>query len=315
MNAIEIEGLTKRFGDVLALDNLNLIVGEGSIFGFLGPNGAGKTTTQRVLVGLARPTSGTARILGQDIHGDTLKMRQKIGYLPETPAFYGWMTAEEYLRFTGDVFQIPGKKLKSKIDSLLKLADLANVKTKIRGYSRGMRQRLGIAQALVNDPEVLFLDEPTSALDPIGRKEVLDMIESLAQESTVFFSTHILNDVERVCDTVAILNKGRLMTESNLETLKEKYAQPTFLMEFDIDPATLEKQIVGRPWVVSTEREGNVLKVASRNMRMGQTELLRLIAESSVSLRNFQIVEPSLEDIFIKMVENDEWSSLPKERI
>lgn len=305
MNAIEIEGLTKRFGEVLALDSLNLSVGEGSIFGFLGPNGAGKTTTQRLLVGLARPTSGTARILGQDIRGNMLKIRQKIGYLPDVPAFYGWMTGGEYLRFVGDIFQIPGNELESRIDPLLELAGLAGVKTKIGGYSRGMKQRLGIAQALINDPAVLFLDEPTSALDPIGRKEVLEMIDSLAKERTVFFSTHILNDVERVCDSVAILNKGRLMTESNLEVLREKYAEPVFLMEFDAEPTVLAGQLESRPWAVSVERTGNNLKVVSNDMRTGQTELARLIAESSLPLRNFQVLEPGLEEIFMRMVEND----------
>src|SRR3990172_5964073 len=163
MYAIEIEGLTKKFGELVALDNLNLRVERGSIFGFLGPNGAGKTTAQRLLVGLANPTSGTARILGKDIRGKMVEIKPKIGYLPEIPAFYGWMTAGEYLRFVGGLFRIPQKELTTKIESLLRLAGLSEVKTKIQGFSKGIKQRLGIAQALVNDPQILFLDEPTSA--------------------------------------------------------------------------------------------------------------------------------------------------------
>lgn len=303
MNAIEIEGLTKRFGDVLALDHLNLSVQRGSVFGFLGPNGAGKTTTQRLLVGLARPTEGTARILGDDILTDAPKIRQRMGFLPDVPVFYNWMTATDYLNFVGNVFQIPRRELKTKIGSLLELADLKGVKTKVGGYSRGMKQRLGIAQALINDPEVILMDEPTSALDPIGRKEVLDMMASLGKGITVFFSTHILNDVERVCDTVAILNKGRLMTEENLESLKDRYLQPTFTMEFNTNPAELAARLKGLPWVLSVESgNGNTLKVVSKDLPSGERELPHLIADLKLPLRNFQVAEPSLEEIFMKMM-------------
>lgn len=303
MKAIEIDGLTKHFKEVLALDHLNLTVDQGSIFGLLGPNGAGKTTTLRLLMGLIRPTSGTARILGEDIHSSMLKIRKRIGYLPDVPAFYGWMNGAEYLTFVGEFFGISRDDLAKRVGSLLELAGLAGVKTLLRGYSRGMKQRLGIAQALVNDPEILFLDELTSALDPIGRREVLEMIFSLRGKTTVFLSTHILNDVERVCDTVAILNKGRLVTEENLDTLKSKYVQPVFLMEFDFEPLDLEKRLAGLPWVVHQERENNLLKVIAKDIVSGQRELPRLIAESSIPMRSFQILEPSLEEIFVKVVE------------
>jgi ABC-2 type transport system ATP-binding protein len=303
MKAIEIEGLTKQFKEVVAVDHLNLSVEQGSIFGLLGPNGAGKTTTLRLLMGLARPTSGTARILGEDIRGDTLKIRKRIGYLPDVPAFYGWMNGREYLTFVGEFFHIPKTDLNKRVDSLLGLAGLAEVKTHLRGYSRGMKQRLGVAQALINEPELLFLDEPTSALDPIGRREVLEMILSLRGRTTVFLSTHILNDVERVCDTVGILNKGRLATEENLDSLKAKYVQPVFLLEFDYEPLELEATLADLPWVVSQTRENNLLRVVTRDLTSGQRELPRLIAESSLPLRNFQVLEPSLEEIFVKVVQ------------
>jgi len=302
-NTIEIEGLTKKFKNLVAVDHLNLTVKKGSVFGFLGPNGAGKTTTLRLLMGLARSTSGTARILGRDIHNNMLSIRKRIGYLPDVPALYGWMTAKEYLTFVGELFNIEQSELDQRVGSLLEFADLRGVKTKIGGYSRGMKQRLGLVQSLVNQPEVLFLDEPTSALDPIGRKEVLDMIESLAEETTVFFSTHILSDVERVCDTVAILNKGKLMTESNLAELKSRYAQPIFLMEFDSEYSAFKKRLQGFSWVLAIEQEANKLKIRVDDAKFGQMELPRLLAQTGVLLRGFEIIEPTLEEIFVQVVE------------
>lgn len=303
-SSIEIVGLTKRFGDELALDHLDLTIGKGSVCGFLGPNGAGKTTTQRLLVGLAKPTSGTARILGYDILTDMRKISKNIGFLPDVPVFYNWMTATEYLRFVGGVFKIPHSKLSSKIESLLELADLKGVKTKIGGYSRGMRQRLGVAQALINDAKVILMDEPTSALDPIGRKEVLDMIASLGSKITIFLSSHILTDVERVCDTVAIINKGRLLTEENLDSLKSKYVKPSFSIELAGDPTSLVNKLKVVPWMVSTNvSKDNVVAVVCKNLESGERELPRLIADLKLPLKNFQLTEPSLEDIFIEMVE------------
>lgn len=302
MNAIEIDGLTKKFGDVLALDHLNLTVKKNSVFGFLGPNGAGKTTTQRLLVGLAKPTEGTAKILGYDIRSQINMIYPRIGFLPDVPVFYGWMTAKEYLNFVADIFKIPSEKKKKRIGHLLKVAKLEGVKTKIKGYSRGMKKRLGIAQALINEPEVIFMDEPTSALDPMGRKEVLEMMTSLGKETTVFFSTHILNDVERVCDSVAILHEGRLITKESLESLKTKYSKPTFALEFDDKPDKLTKILKNIPWIENIEQYNNALKITSKDLKMGQKELPGLIAKSNLSLKSFQIEEPSLEDIFVKIV-------------
>jgi len=306
LSAIEIEGLTKKFGEAAAVDHLDLAVEKGSVFGFLGPNGAGKTTTLRLLMGLAKPTSGTARILGQDILKNTFGIRMRIGYLPDVPSFYTWMTGRDYLVFVGELFNIPRQELDQRVASLLDFTDLAEVKTKIGGYSRGMKQRLGLAQAMINKPEILFLDEPTSALDPIGRKEVLDMIESLAAGTagtTVFFSTHILSDVERVCDSVAILNRGRLMTESNLDDLKANYARPIFLLELDSESQAFENRLQGLPWVLGTERERNRLKIKVSDLKIGQVELPGLLSQTGTLLRHFEVVEPSLEEIFVEMVE------------
>src|SRR5450756_1465836 len=212
--AIRTTGLTKVFGEKRALDSVDLVVEEGSVFGFLGPNGAGKTTALHMLTGLARPTSGSVQILGHDIASAGNAVRAEIGFLPDVPGFYEWMTAEEFLRFAGGLFGIGRRVLDERLGMLLDLAGLGDVKTKSGGYSRGMRQRLGVAQALINAPKLLLLDEPTSALDPMGRKDVLDMLTTLRGRTTVFFSTHILADVERVCDTVAILDLGRVVAQA-----------------------------------------------------------------------------------------------------
>ena len=196
-NAIEITRLVKTFGDAVALDGIDLAVPQGSVFGFLGPNGAGKTTALRILTGLARPTAGEARILGVNVSAAGNIVRSRIGYLPDVPGFYPWMTAMEFVEFAGRLFGIQPTTLRERAESLLQMAGLSEVKSKVGGFSRGMKQRLGIAQALINAPSVLLLDEPTSALDPIGRREVLEMIASLRGRTTVFFSTHILADVER----------------------------------------------------------------------------------------------------------------------
>ncbi|MCL2422581.1 MAG: ABC transporter ATP-binding protein, partial [Micrococcales bacterium] len=210
--AIEVQGLVKTFGKgaqtTRALDGLDLRVEPGSVFGFLGPNGAGKTTTLRILLGLAQATAGSARICGHDVGSPAV--RRVTGFLPDVPGFASWMTARQVLELHASVFALSGDAARRRVDSLLDLAGLADVTAKVGGYSRGMRQRLGVAQALVNAPDVLLLDEPTSALDPLGRRTVLDLVARLRGRTTVFFSTHILGDAERVCDTVAIVDAGRV---------------------------------------------------------------------------------------------------------
>ncbi len=215
--AIEIENLTKDFllgfwrkRPRRALDNLSLVVEKGEVFGFLGPNGAGKTTTLKILMHLLRPTAGAARILGEPI--DNVSMRGRIGYLPENPYFYDYLTAEELLTYAGRLFGIARPALEGKVRRLTESVGLGGAaKTQLRRFSKGMIQRIGIAQAMINDPEVIFLDEPMSGLDPLGRREVRQVISSLKSKGvTIFFSSHILPDVEALCDRVAIMNRGRL---------------------------------------------------------------------------------------------------------
>ncbi len=210
-------------GIKLALKGLTLTVGQGEVFGFLGPNGAGKTTTMNVLLGFVNPTSGVASLFGVDVRQPVA--RQRIGYLPELTYYYKFLTAEELLRFYAKIFKIPAREIDSRMDDILKLVELDHARKRpIRTYSKGMQQRVGLAQALINRPDLLILDEPTSGLDPLGRMKVREIIQRLKQEGkTVFFSSHELGEVETVCDRVAILNEGELKVAGRVEDLVRQY--------------------------------------------------------------------------------------------
>jgi len=301
--AIEITGLTKVYGSKRALDGVDLTVAEGSVFGFLGPNGAGKTTTLRILSGLARPTAGGARVFGIDVTSATNDVRALIGFLPDVPGYYGWMTAPEFLRFAGELFGIERRVLDARIDALLDLAGLTGVTTRIGGYSRGMKQRLGVAQALINAPRLLMLDEPTSALDPIGRKEVLEMIAGLGGRTTVFFSTHILSDVERVCDTVAILHDGRVVTQAPIGELKSRYATSRLQLEVTDGADRIAALLAREPWVLSVDHltEG-ALVLSVDDVVQAYRAVPRLLADQSVGLKRFEGADVSLEEVFVDLI-------------
>ena len=300
--AVEISGLTKSYGQARAIDGLDLVVQEGSIFGFLGPNGAGKTTTVRILTGLAHPTSGTVRVLGATVRaGDAVGA--DVGYLPDVPGFYNWMTATEFLRFAGNLFGIPKPQLESRVATLLDLAGLTGVKTRIGGYSRGMKQRLGIAQALINAPRLLLLDEPTSALDPIGRRDVLEMLATLRGRTTVFFSTHILADVDRVCDTVAILDHGRLLVQAPMEKLKSRYRAHKLVVEVTSGADELIARIEAQPWATAVARAMNgAIEVTVSDMGAAQHALPALVAAGGLGLSRLEAGEVQLEEVFVDLV-------------
>ncbi|TLM78308.1 MAG: ABC transporter ATP-binding protein [Actinobacteria bacterium] len=300
--AVRVRRLTKRFGPVAALRGVDLSVPAGSVYGFLGPNGAGKTTTLRILTGLARPTSGEAQILGHDLSADGAAARAQTGFLPDVPGFYPWMTAEEFLRFSGRLFDLDAVLLDDRVRALLDLAGLAGVTTRIGGYSRGMKQRLGIAQALVNAPKVLMLDEPTSALDPMGRRDVLEMIASLRGRTTVLFSTHILADVERVCDRVGILSAGRVVAEGTLEELLAPRGGHLFEVEVADGAERLEADVRRRAWCTGVTRDGRVLRINASDLAAAQFEIPGLITVLSVPLVRFEMAEASLEDVFLDLV-------------
>ncbi len=307
VDAVRCEGLTKTFREVRALDGLTLSVPEGSIYGFLGPNGAGKTTSIRILTGLARAGGGRAWVDGVDLAKGGHDLAHRIGYLPEEPSFYGWMTPSEYLDYIGRIFGLDGGQRDARVAELLDLVGLADVAhRRIVGFSRGMRQRLGLAQALVNRPRVLFLDEPASALDPAGRREVLEMVERLRGSVTVFMSTHILADVERVCDTIGIIARGKLVTEARREDLLGRYAIPAYEVETHLEDssalAAWAEGLRAEPWVDAVAVEGAHCRVQVSDVGPAGAMLLASLAEAHVPVIRYQVVQPSLEDVFLRLV-------------
>lgn len=309
MEAVVCEGLCRRYGNLVALDNLNLHVQEKTLFGFLGPNGAGKTTTLRILVGLSQASGGRAWLAGEEVKLNSSRLQSRVGYLPEEPAFYNWMTGNEYLKFVGQIFHLSSAEIDQRRSELLEMVGLTGAGSRrIGGYSRGMKQRLGIAQALMNRPAVLLLDEPCSALDPIGRLEVLETLVKLKQQTTVFMSSHILSDVERVCDVVAILDRGKLVVESGVEDLRRKYARPIFELELDSIDSNIVRLLEQVPGVnrVFEAKHGDVpvLRVQVTDPMQQREALLKAIAQNNLALRRYEMVLPSLEEIFVELVGN-----------
>jgi ABC-2 type transport system ATP-binding protein len=305
MNPVKIENLVKTYGSVRALDGLNLEVESGSVFGFLGPNGAGKTTTLRILAGLARETSGSILLDGAKT-GANPAQRAVIGYLPEEPAFYAWMSPKEYLDYVGRIFSLDTKERKNRTEQLLEQSGLKDVaKRRIGGFSRGMRQRLGIAQALMNHPAILLLDEPVSALDPAGRKEVLEMIEGLGKNCTVIMSSHILADVERVCDTVGIINKGRLIVQDKRDVLMDRYAVPALELTVNNGSSALmpewKKRLEALPNVSGVTVEGYAFHIAVKDIAAAQQEIMQDVLQHQLHFEKLEVVKPSLEDIFMQL--------------
>ena len=305
MNAIQLTGLQKTYGQVKALDGLDLEVPAGSVFGFLGPNVAGKTTTLRILAGLAAANSGSVEINGKIVKA--FSANNEIGYLPEEPAFYPWMTPQETLNYYAGIFGLTAKDSRARTSALLEQVGLKDAaKRRVGGFSRGMRQRLGLAQALINRPLILLLDEPVSALDPMGRKEVLELIESLSKECTILMSTHILADAERVCDTLAILDHGRRLLQSDLKTLMAHYATPQLDLEFANDQVeNLEKvaEHIHHIASVSTVKvEGRVLRLTVTNIKMAQADVMKAMLAQSWRFERLDVVKPSLEEIFVRLV-------------
>ncbi len=335
--AVSFRRLAKRFGAVTALDGLDLDVPRGSVFGLLGPNGAGKTTAIRILVGLARPSSGEVRALGGT--SDSSVVRDRLGYMPQEPRFYGWMRGRELLELLGRLHGLADRVAAARASDALVTAGLGDAaERRIGTYSGGMRQRLGIAAALVHEPELLVLDEPVSSLDPEGRRDVLALIERLRDRATVLLSTHVLADVERVCDRVAILDHGRLVLEGELEAILGGRSKAAFRVELEAagvgarrsanglaadgaadgaegaavrahaaEGASLEAlaaAIRSEPWAraVDLDRPAGSLTVSVADADRDGPELLALLAARRVPIGSVARVRPSLEDVFLDVV-------------
>jgi ABC-2 type transport system ATP-binding protein len=304
MSAISLSNLTKKFGETEAVSNLNLEVAENKIFGFLGPNGAGKTTAIRMMVGLLRPNSGRIEILGKKIHFGSTYGHNSFGFLPELPSIYPYLTACEFLSFVAEIFGITGLAKDTKVKKILALVDLESAKNKkVGAYSAGMKQRLGIGQALLNDPKVLIMDEPVSALDPIGRKEVLGVIQSLKRDKTIFMSTHILADVDRICDDIAIINKGKLLVQSPLSELKSKYATPILEVDFSHDASQIAKEIIKNKWLKKLESRGSSLKIWLKSEKvMEDNTPLKALSNYKNGILSYGLRYPDTEDLFIDII-------------
>jgi ABC-2 type transport system ATP-binding protein len=304
MLAIKTEGLIKEFSGIKAVDNVCLHVPEGSVYGFLGPNGAGKTTTIKMLTGMLKPSSGTIEIFGEKAVYGKPYGNNCIGFLPDVPDFYGWMKGDEFLLLCGRLVGMKDSEIRLQSKEILKRVGLDHVNKKIKGYSRGMKQRLGIAQALLHKPRIVFMDEPTSALDPMGRKEILELILDLRKEMTVFLSTHILTDVERVCDRVAVLNKGKILVEDEITHLKDLFSNN--LVQLDVMPGFLEKavnSIKKLPCVDDIQtRDNNILELKMKVNEENNIKLLSALGHDGIAITAMTTNNAGLEDIFVKVV-------------
>lgn len=311
MSVIQTNGLSKSFNGVDALKDLTLSVPKNSIFGFLGPNGAGKTTTMKLLLGLINPSSGTGTVFGQDIVRDSVDIRSRVGYLPQDPKFYKHMTARQILDFTARFyFRGPKAEIDNRITEVLELVGLSDKADRpTKGFSGGESQRLGIAQAQVNYPDLLILDEPAASLDPLGRRDVLEVMERLQEHTTIFYSTHILDDVQQVSDIVAILNKGELVAHGQIEELLSgSSGAVVFSVVIEGDAATARTRLANQGWVsevtVIPKDEQNQLLVHVTDEAMAQRHLLRLLlSDESLVINKYGRRQYELEEIFINIVE------------
>jgi len=311
--AIHLQGLTKSFGRVRAVDGLDLEVPKGSIFGFLGANGAGKTTTLRMIAGLARPNAGSIEVAGHTI-GEGAAYRSRIGYLCQEPAFYGWMSGREVLRYAAGFHGELGAPADREIDRLINLVGLEEAADRrCSEYSGGMRQRLGIGAALIGRPEVLLLDEPATGLDPIGRRDVLELMEKLRASTTIFYSTHILDDVQRVSDRVAVIDHGKLLLADRTADVLSNYSRNELRIELlgaTPETATRLAAIQGvRGVAVATQGPATTtftVTVEDHCAPAVQTAVTRLAYADGLTVVEARLHAIDLEEVFLRLVGNQE---------
>ncbi len=293
---LEIKNLKKSFGNKEVLRDVSFSIPEGSIFGFVGVNGAGKTTTMKIILGLLAADEGEVHVCGEKVVGNGEKTNHYLGYLPDVPEYYPYMNAREYLEFIGEIAGFTGN-IKSRAEELLELVGLKNdAKRRIKGYSRGMKQRLGIAQALLAKPRLLICDEPTSALDPVGRKEILDLLSAAKSETTVLFSTHILSDVERVADEIAMLHEGRIKFSGKTADIIAENVSPEYILELSA-PEDYAKLFAAFPGLNPENDEFAQIIIPSKELALGIT---RYLGETGTVPLKFEKKESDLESIFMK---------------
>jgi len=303
--AIETINLTKRYGSLTAVNKLNLTVEKNTIHGFLGPNGAGKTTTIKVLVGLLRPDGGAVRVLGQEVRGDRPDVRLRMGYMPELPKFPKYLKGWELLDIYGRMYGMTEQERKEQIPKLLGIVGLKGRERDLIGkYSKGMQQRLGIAQALLNGPELVVLDEPSLGLDPVGMVEVRELVKGIAKEGvTVFISSHLLFEVEQICSHVTIIHRGVSLVSDTLQNVSSKFSGPTILQVevAKLSDATIQK-VKELPFVSNVSEDGNTLIIELKTRDDVRPQISQEITNSGGVIVSMSLKGPTLEEVFMKLV-------------
>lgn len=292
---LQISDLSIKFKDKEVLKGLNLNVPSNSVFGFVGKNGAGKTTTMKIILGLLKPDNGRVYVNGEEVSYGYTHTNKYIGFLPDVPEFYSFMTAQEFLKFCAEITEIKKEEINNRINEVLTLVGLENEKHKIKGFSRGMKQRLGIAQALLNKPKLLICDEPTSALDPIGRKEILDILKSVSSETTVLFSTHILSDVERICTNVAIINDGVIEICGKLNEIKNMNPKEEIVLEVE---NVNDQKLLLEEFSFIVNKDNKLVFLDNDNALY---DVLDFISKNKISLNKLEKLEPTLESLFMEV--------------
>ena len=299
MDILSIKNISKRFGEKVILSNLNLTISEPCIYGFVGKNGVGKTTTMKIILGFEKTLSGEVSVYGEKVFYGSSRTNKYIGYLPDVPEFYDYLTPEKYLKLCGEISGLEKSFTKNKSEELLSLVGLDKENKKIRGFSRGMKQRLGLAQALLHEPKLLICDEPTSALDPIGRQEILTILEKAKEHTTILFSTHILSDVEKICDKIGLLDKGLIRIEGSIDDIKKKNRTDKLALR------VLNKRDLKRTMNL-LENIGGIRslcedagKIMLQMSALEQNKIFNILLNNEIPISTFEIVEPTLEDIFV----------------
>ena len=301
MTALSVSGLSKSFGDNRVLDGISFDVPAGSVFGFIGANGAGKTTTMKIILGLLMSDGGEIRVFDERVSFGASSTNRHVGYLPDVPEFYGYMRPKEYLRLCGGVTGLDKDETDSRAAKLLATVGLDGVNKRISAFSRGMKQRLGMAQALLNEPRLLICDEPTSALDPSGRKDILDILSSIKGRTTVVFSTHILGDVERICDRVAVLSGGKIALSGTLAELRSKNRPESIHVEFASEADKERFLAAAGDLRENAESAGAEITLRIADMAYTRRKLLGVLSENDILPLKMTVLEPTVESLFLEV--------------
>lgn len=304
MDTLIIENLSKKFGSEEVIKQVSLSVPEHCVFGFLGENGAGKTTMMKLILGLLKSDNGVIKVLGEPVSFGETKTNKYIGYLPDVPEFYGFMNPREYLKLCGEISGLSKYEIKNRSEELLDIVGLIDIKKRISGFSRGMKQRLGIAQALINKPKLLICDEPTSALDPMGRKEILDILREVKKNTTILFSTHILSDVERICDRIAIIHKGSLAMIGTLDEIRRKGRRNKLNILFktrgELDRFIGNEEI--KSIISQIEVNDQNIIIQTEEIDKVERKVIEVVYKEKILPVKLEIAEPTLEDLFIEVI-------------